>query len=306
MSLRPFNHRTHRMVVVTMLFVLSLGALLLVRQTPLLARDQHLVWSVESAEGRVTLMGSIHTLRRDEYPLPRVYKRAYAQATGLVFETDMVRMHDPATQSRLMALGLYPKGEALRDHLSSNAYEALARALSQRGLPPEQFSRFKPWFCAFTLVMLELQRLGYSPRNGLDMHFFTKAGEDGKDLFHLEPVEEQIRLLASLEQEGAQEDFLLQSLQELKILESKASQMTQAWRTGDADGLQQIIQMSFEGFPDLYERFITRRNQEWLPSIEGLIRDGRDVLVIVGAGHLVGSEGIIQMLRDRGHHLEQQ
>ncbi len=300
-----YRRSPHRKILLALAAFVLLGALLLLERAPLLAQDRHFIWRVDSGEGHVTLMGSIHTLRREAYPLPPAFGQAYADAEGLVFETDMEQMNDPATQARLLALGLYPEGESLRDHVAPDAYEALAGALSERGFPREQFARFKPWFCAFTLTVLELQRLGYSPRHGLDMHYFSKARQDGKALYHLEPVEDQIRLLASLEQE-AQEDFLLQSLQELEVLDAKASQMTEAWRNGDAEGLHGIIRMSFQGFPELHDRFMTERNRNWLPSIEALIRDEKKVLVVVGAGHLVGEEGLVRMLEDRGYRIEQQ
>ena len=271
---------------------------------PLFAQERHFLWEVDTARGRVTLVGSIHTLRKDAYPLPAAYEEAYSEAEGLVFETDMSDMEDPAFQARILTLGLSPEGESLRDRLSPDAYDALARALTGRGLPPEQFARFKPWFCAFTLTLLELQRLGYQPQHGLDRHFLDKAARDGKELYHLEPVETQIQLLTSLDRDG-QEDFLLQSLQELKLLASKAAELTRAWRNGDAEALDAFIQTSFEGFPGLYDRFFTQRNRSWVPLIEDLIRDGKNVLVVVGAGHLVGDQGLVRMLEDRGYRLEQ-
>jgi hypothetical protein len=271
---------------------------------PLSAQERHFLWEVDTAQGRVTLVGSIHTLRKDAYPLPAVYEEAYSEAEGLVFETDMAAVEDPAFQARLLSLGLYPEGETLRDRLSPGAYDDLSQALTARGLPPEQFARFKPWFCAFTLTLLELQRLGYHPQHGLDRHFLDKAARDGKELYHLEPVEAQVQLLASLER-GEQEDFLLQSLQELDLLASKAAEMTGAWRNGDAEGLDAFIQKSFEGFPGLYDRFFTERNRNWVPLIEDLIRDGEEVLIVVGAGHLVGDQGLVRLLEDRGHRLEQ-
>lgn len=306
MPVPSLSSRTRFFISVNFLSTLFLAALLLLGSaTPLFAQDRHLLWNVDAGEGRVTLMGSIHTLRPGDYPLPSVYERAYNDATAVVFETDIARMNDPAVQERLLSLGLYPEGETLRGHLAPEAHEALATALRDRGLPPEQFERFKPWFCAFTLMMLELQRLGFSAVHGLDVHFFNRAAQDGKQLFHLESAEAQIEHLASLGQRR-QEKLLLQSLQDLEVLESKAAGMTEAWRKGDAKGLDEIIQMGFDGFPEIYDRLITQRNRDWLPRIEDLIKGGENVLVIVGAGHLVGSDSLVRLLKDRGHRLEQE
>lgn len=287
-----------------LLFVIFV-ALFSLYSIPSLARDRHLVWSVEGGQSPVTLMGSIHTLRQDAYPLPEVYQKAYNDAEILVFETDMAQMNNPANQARLLALGMYPEGETLFDHLSVKARGSLERVLQDRGIPPAQLSGFKPWFCALSLVLLELQRLGYSPMHGLDMHFYQRTRKDGKPIHHLEPVEAQIQLLASMEKDF-QEDFLLQSLQELEVLESMASRMTGAWRTGNEGELDKIIRAEFKGFPEVFERFLLRRNREWLPRIEGLIRGNQSALVIVGAGHLVGRDGLIRMLEAQGYKVEQQ
>ena len=182
---------------------LILALVLWAGTAPLSAQDRHLLWSVPTDQGRVTLMGSVHTLRSDTYPLPDPHEEAYKDATCLVFETDMARMNDPGTQAQLLALGLYPEGETLAGSLSPGVYSALAGALEERGLPPAQFSRFKPWFCALTLAMLELQRLGYSPQYGLDVHFFNRARRDGKELLHLESVEDHFQLLTSFEEDRA-------------------------------------------------------------------------------------------------------
>jgi uncharacterized protein YbaP (TraB family) len=264
------------------------------------AWGRHLIWSVKGKNCTLNLMGSVHTLRSDVYPLPDTFQQVYEKAVRIVFETEMDRMADPGIQARLLSMGLYPEGETIKDHLSPDSYKAFSDLLAKRGIPSDQFLKFKPWFCAFSLTMLEFQRLGYNPQNGLDVHFFSKAKMDGKSLTHLEPIDAQIQLLASLDKER-QEEFLLQALQEIKVLESMAKRMTEAWRTGNADGLYKIIQMGFKGFPDLYKKFIIKRNQNWLPRLEDLLRGNEDVLVIVGAGHLVGPHSVVNMLKDQGY-----
>lgn len=266
------------------------------------ARDRHLIWTVQGAHNSTTIMGSVHTLRSDAYPLPDIFDRSYEEAEILVFETEMDKMADPAIQARLLSLGLYPEGETMEDHLSPDAYKLLVEKLTERGFQPGQFSRFKPWFCAFSLTMLEFQRLGYNPQHGLDVYYFNRAKEDGKPFKHLEPVDAQIQLLASLDGQG-QEAFLLQALQEINVLESMASQMTTAWRTGDAKGLQEVIEMGFKGFPELYNRFIVARNQNWMPRVEEILQGRQNALIIVGAGHLVGPQSLIRMIQDRGYRV---
>jgi uncharacterized protein len=302
----PSHHSTGfgQTIFARLLLPLALAALILTGIAKALpAADGSLLWGVDAGEGSVTLMGSVHTLRSTDFPLPSAHEREYEKASAVVFETDLARMNDPAVQARLLELGLYPEGESLRDHLTPEAKEALASALKSRGMTLEQFARFRPWFCAFTLTMLELNRLGFSTLQGLDLHFFTRASEDGKEVLHLESAEDQISHLASIGR-GDQEALLLQSLQELDVLESRAASMTEAWRAGDAEALHEIILMGFKGFPDIYDQLLVQRNRDWLPRIEDLVKRGDNILVIVGSGHLVGPESLVQMLKDSGYRVE--
>ncbi len=292
-----YNFRIH--VTAAVLFLVLLAWV-----GPALAGDSNFIWSVATDTGRTYIMGSIHTLKSASYPLPRAYRSAYDHAATVLFETDTTRMNEPAMQARLMALGLYPQGESIRDHVSPETYRLLSRKLTSLGLDPARFQRFKPWLTALNLVMMELQHLGYDPRHGVDAHFLERARRDGKEVLYLEAPESQIELLASMDREE-QEKFLLQSLQEVEVLAQTAEEMTGAWLDGDTGALEEIVKRGFKGFPGLYRRFMLDRNMRWLPDLQALIKRGGDSLVIVGAGHLVGDRGIIKLLENRGYSVRQ-
>jgi uncharacterized protein YbaP (TraB family) len=78
-----------------------------------------------------------------------------------------------------------------------------------------------------------------------------------------------------------------------------------AWRTGDAAAIDAIMNESMDDAPALYARMLTDRNAAWVPQIEQLLRGADDVLVVVGAAHLVGEHSVVEMLRQRGHTVEQ-
>ena len=69
--------------------------------------------------------------------------------------------------------------------------------------------------------------------------------------------------------------------------------------------LDALMLKSFEGHPDLYDKFLVRRNEKWLPTIEGLSGQSENALVIVGASHLGGENGVIQLLERRGFQVIQ-
>ena len=214
--------------------------------------------------------------------------------------TDIGQMDDPATLQRMMKQGLYPNDTKLAEKISDETYGLFQQEVTALGLPIAHFERFKPWLSALTIIALELKRLGFDPKHGIDQHFFNKAKQDGKECVFLESVDYQLGLFANMD-DNQQESFLKQTLKDLKIVDTMAQQMIQAWQTGDIDQLGAILQMCFKDHPELYERFVIDRNRAWIGRIEDLMKQGEDVLVVVGAGHLVGKESLIELLRVKGY-----
>ena len=157
---------------------------------------------------------------------------------------------------------------------------------------------------ALTLVALELQKLGFSAEKGLDKHFYTRAKEDTKSIQTLETPDEQLKLLSSLNDLEAG-DFLGQSLREMATWKTQFSAMVEAWRVGDTQGLEQILRDSFKEYPAMQKKFLTGRNEKWMGKIEKLLQGDKDVLVVVGAAHLVGKDSVVDLLSRKRYKAEQ-
>lgn len=287
-----------------MAVVLSLGPAAAAPEKSHHGTARHFLWSVEGGKSRVFLLGSIHILKRDAYPLPEAIERTYTCCTALVFESDLDGMNDDATRQTVMSLARYPKGRTLLKNLSPGTGRMLEKKLGTLGLPLSQFDGLKPWFVAMTLSSMELQRLGFDPSLGVDRHFFNRAREDHKKMLFLETNEYQLNLFAGLSRKR-QEDLLRQTLKELSIIESQFAEMVQAWTDGDARAFEEIVREGFIEYPEIYRRFIINRNLRWVPVIEKMMNSESDVLMIVGAGHLVGKGNLIEMLERRGYELKQ-
>jgi uncharacterized protein YbaP (TraB family) len=152
------------------------------------------LWTVESQSNKIYLLGSLHLLKPNAYPLAAAIEKAYADSRIIMFETNIAALQAPGVQAKLLELGIYPAGQNLLPNLDGNTRQQLEKKMSEIGLPLEQFSRFKPWFVALTLTTLELQRMGYNPNYGIDVYFFNKASADGKEIGFLEPAAFQIRI----------------------------------------------------------------------------------------------------------------
>lgn len=265
---------------------------------------KHFLWSVQTKKNTVYFLGSIHVLTSDAYPLAPEIEMAYEDSQKIVFETDVDEANDPAVQTRMMNLGVYTDGRTLKDNVSEETYKLLEEKLGAMGMPVVSFNSFKPWFCALTLSALELQKLGFLPQLGVDTYFFNKAKKAGKEIIPLESIELQLNLFAEMA-EQQQESFLAQTLEELEVIAAMASDMVDAWQSGNVDKLDSMMKISFEKHPDIYGRFVVGRNRIWSSKIEPLMNQDNNALVIVGAGHLVGAESLLDILRAKGYKIEQ-
>jgi len=266
---------------------------------------QSCLWTVNTQSNKIYLLGSLHLLKPNAYPLAAAIEKAYADSRVIIFETDIAALQTPGVQAKLLELGIYAGEQNLLQNLDGNTRQQLEKKMSEIGLPLEQFSRFKPWFVALTLTTLELQRMGYNPNYGIDVYFFNKASADSKEIGFLEPAEFQINLLGNMVEQD-QSDFLSQTLNDLEVVNELAGDLVKSWKDGDADKLHELLSKSFKDYPHLHDRLLIQRNKNWVQQIEGAMRKNKNVLFVVGAGHLVGPESVVDLLKEKGYQVKQQ
>jgi uncharacterized protein YbaP (TraB family) len=153
---------------------------------------------------------------------------------------------------------------------------------------------------------MEILKLGLNPSYGIDMHFMNKASGK-KKIVELESLEYQFDLLSGFD-DDEQEAFLRYTLRDLHVLEQELQSMIDAWKSGDTETLESIVKKSTSGDFDMssvYEKLITERNRNMVAKIEEYLEDDETYFIIVGAGHLVGEQGIIEILKDKGYSVKQ-
>lgn len=263
-----------------------------------------LLWRVHGEAGDLYLLGSVHLLEETDYPLAAVVSRAYGDAEELVFELSPRDMQSGEAGARMMKLGSLPAGESLRDHVSAETWAAVEQYIADGGtLPLGAIERMQPWFLALTLAVMEMQRHGLQPQYGIEQHFLGRMRKDGKTGTGLESIDEQLALFAGAS-EQEQDQQLRQALEQLGDMDEQLGRMLALWRAGDGDGLHAMMKEEMGDYPALYERLITQRNRNWIPDLEAQLADAGDELVVVGAAHLVGEDGVPALLRQRGHEVE--
>lgn len=296
---RQFNR-----IALVLGFVLSVLAGAFSSQGQAEETSKSCLWSIQKGSHALYLLGSIHVLKSDAYPLPEAIENAYSSSQKVVFETDMNAMLDPAVAQKMMQLALYPEGQTLNQQLRPETLNKLKAKISELGLPMQQFFQYKPWFIALTLAQFELQRMGFNPAYGVDMHYFGRAKNDQKATSFLEPIDIQLNLLGKMNASD-QEALLDQTLEEMDIITELAADMLAYWKAGDAENLYHLLNKSFEGRPRLRDKILIQRNKRWVSGIEALLKENKNVLVIAGAGHLIGPESLIDLLREKGYSVKQ-
>ncbi len=285
--------------------ILLLGALALPAGS--LSADKHCLWKVESDGGVAYLLGSIHFLTEDAYPLDEAIEEVFDRVDGLAFETDLDTLEAPATQMKMMKKGMYGEGESLQTNVSAETYEALRKRMESYGQSMLLFDRFRPWFLTAMLSALELQKQGFQPEHGIDMYFHARAKEAGKETVGLEGVDFQIDLFAAIPEER-QEALLQYTLCELDLTSAYLDVIVDSWRKGDVATLDTTfvrMLVSEEAWTDLADRLVFDRNRDWVPKIENLVRSEKEYLVVVGTLHLVGEGSVVDLLRRKGYVVEQ-
>jgi uncharacterized protein YbaP (TraB family) len=256
------------------------------------------MWKAQKDGAAVYLLGSVHALKEDAYPLPAVIDAAFDQSAVVVFEIDLDEMTDAALQ--MMTLGSLAEGQTLEEVIGPDLWSEFSEKMSASGMPPSMFQFMKPWMAALTLASLEMERAGYSPSAGVDTHFSDRAKEAGKERMALESVDFQVGLFADLTPDESLA-FFEYTVADMETMIPVLDELAAKWRVGDAGFVQTMMGDEFEDYPDLYEKLISGRNRNWMPAIEGLLAGNRDAMVVVGSMHLVGKDGIIEMLRQKGY-----
>ena len=262
------------------------------------------MWRVAGDSNSVYLLGSIHMLREQDHPLPVVIDRAYEDADVVVMELDMDDIDPAATQAAFNKAGVLTDGTTLRDLMGEEPFLRAEQAAASIDIPLDLLAQSEPWLAAMTVELMMLYRIGFNPVLGVEMTLSNRARRDGKPITGLETVEEQLGFLDGLPIE-AQREMLLQTLLQGAALSEAVDDLVTAWRHGDTAALEAGLLDSMGEQEALLAVLVTDRNRRWAETIATWLDDDRDYLVVVGALHLVGEDGVPALLDDAGFGIQQ-
>lgn len=265
-----------------------------------------LLWKVSDDDNAVYLLGSFHLLKADDYPLSVDVDTAFAAADKLVFEVPPEQLFDPVTAQKFIIAAGYDDGSSLSEVLPVRMREKFKRILARSDNTFAQFDRFEPWFVNISLLLGISQSMGFSGENGLDQHLIREAAKAGKPTGGLETIDDQLQALDSTpiaEQVIALGEFIDRP----EAMPGMLSELHGAWRSADLDALDRLtVQEMQHKTPETYRLINVARNDAWVPQIQRMLDDVADeeTLVVVGALHLLGDDGLVEKLREKGYVVE--
>lgn len=261
------------------------------------------VWKVTGGKEILYLGGTIHVLRSSDFPLPDEFDRAYALSDMIVFETDLTGTENNAFAAALAQKMFFPTGQTLSQHLKPETYDRLKRYLASQGAEIAQFDRLRPWAVVLLLTQTVLARNGID-QSGVDAYYSRRAASDGKSQRFLETPSEQLSLITRIG-EGEEDAMISQTIREMEMVSGMVEWLVDDWRSGKTDRMErELVQAMKDESPRTYRYILQERNDTWLPKLIGMMQEGKKGFVLVGAMHLIGADGLLEKLKQKGYTVE--
>lgn len=272
------------------------------------------VWRVTNAKAPFYLVGSVHALGRNDYPLPSPYELASKDAKRLLFEFNPNRAAE--FEKKLAAAGKYPPGQDIRSRIDPKLLAWLRENISPVKVDHNRLKKsrptvanfdaglgYKPWWIAQHLVDTR-NSSNMTTSHGLDDYLVARARKVGQEIDGLESVDEHVAVLGGLPDRDS--EFLLRdALNKSKGGAGEFTQMRSAWRKGDTAALWAGDAHLRREAPQIAARFVDQRNIKWIPRIEAELKTGKPTAIVAGALHFSGPNSIIALLKERGYKIEQ-
>lgn len=281
-------------------------AFLFLLTTPAFGQGKSFMWKVEGDAGASAyLLGSLHVLTPEWYPLNATINKAFEGSKVLVEEVDIDETSDPTQMMAALMKAMLTDGKTLDQIIAPETYAEVKARAEKAGLPMMAINRMKPWLVAVTLTAPVLQAAGFKPELGVDRHFYDRAIASGMKRQALETLQYQLDRFDQMSMK-LQEEFLKGTIEDLDKEVSSVKEMAEAWAFGNVAAVEKYTLAGLKEAPELYQRLLLERNQNWLPQVETCIKQNAGCFVVVGAAHLVGPDGLPALLAKKGYKVTQQ
>lgn len=257
------------------------------------------LWEVSDEDSKLYLLGSVHVANKEMYPLNEVIETAYSNSEALVLEVVVDKINPLQMMSRMML----PMGKTLDKAMDSVNFVEFKKVMDSLKVPEMSYMMLKPWAATLIMMQMIMQKEGFEQDLGFDYYFLGKARAEDKEVFGLETLDQQLDAFEEMSEFSS--DFFKYSLSEIKNTKEMINEMLKAWEQGDTNGISQVINASIgdsENFEKINEIMLDNRNFVMLEKIEEYLSNNKQYFVIVGAGHLIGEKGLLNLLEKSGKY----
>jgi hypothetical protein len=279
-----------------------------------------LLWRVTSPDGQTLyLFGSIHAGTADVYPLPNAVMEAFGNSDYLAVEVDVVAFEqDMVAVAEMSFAMMYTDGSTVADEIGEELHgkavavlEELGAELAAQvgpGFPLELLNSFRPYFWMQLLWSISLNRAGMAYEYGLDLFFLNEAKSRGMEILEVETIDAQLDMMLGFS--PPLQAALLESSLKLDEGAEAVRDLFEAWKLGDRQKLEELVKADFSDLPpEVADEYInamsTQRDILMVMAAERYMAEGRNVFYVVGMGHMVGENGIVEQLIRNGYTVEQ-
>jgi len=265
------------------------------------------LWEVRKGKQVAWLFGTIHVGRPEFYPLPPSRLAQVKRADAIVLEADVSDSARAITATQKYAQ-YAPGAPGLDTRLSPALRQRIETVLSRNQLDPAPMMRMKPWMLANVLALFEAAQAGYVPALSVEAYLMRVAKTDSKPILEFEGIEQQFELFENAPW-ATQVAFLEDALKavETRGARRELNRIVQAWETADRGSLERLlVEMRAQSSPGsrfTIDTILLGRHPQMVRRIETMMADGKNYMFAVGALHLVGPQGLVELLRARGYTL---
>lgn len=265
---------------------------------PPVASTAPFLWQVHGKATTHYLLGSVHLLPQDAEYLPDGIADAYDAVDGVVFESDIAALASP--QSALALLSAARAQNGLRAEIDKPTYARLRERMAVLKMPRPLCEQYKAWFCALSLEIFEFQRAGFSGEYGLDRQVYDAGRADGKQLTWFETPDRHLALFADMSGNLSRQ-LLASVLDDDAVRGDDAKRIYRAWRDNDSASIEALVVQMKARYPEIYVRLLQARNRAWMPKLKSLLQGESPQMIVVGAAHWLGPDGLLAALGREGY-----
>ncbi len=271
-------------------------------------------WTAEDEDTQVHLLGSIHVSDGSLFPLDQTMMQDFANSQALIVEAQVAQMSEEDI-AYMNSIVMLEGDEVLSDKVDPDVYDAFIDLMKENGLTEEMVKKFKPWYAAMLASNLSMADSGYTGALGVDMYLLSLAN-GWKPVLEIEGLRFQLDMFDNMSDE-MQEYYLASTLAGSQVTEDSESSaneqaialMLQYWKDGNAKGLETILsdESNMSKMDKEFNDFLFGvRNENMIKHIDELLEEdhGGSYFLVVGAGHMVGDEGIVEGLKELGYTVE--